>query len=101
MISGSHDLYNNFPIPFITFTLQLPIVVALFFLNFFSDAKPKYIDLEEQVENLTPETGASFPSKMFFSWFDGLAWRGWRRTLTEDDLWALTPENRYYYRVDD
>ena len=35
VISGSHDLYNSFPIPFITFTLQLPIVIAVFFLNFF------------------------------------------------------------------
>ena len=50
--------------------------------------------MEEQVDNLTPERFASFSSKMFFSWFDGLAWKGWRRTLTKEDLWNLTPSNR-------
>ena len=50
--------------------------------------------MEEQVDNLTPERFASFSSRMFFSWFDGLAWKGWRRTLTNEDLWNLTPGNR-------
>ena len=27
-------------------TLQFPILVAIFFLSFFADAKPKYTDLE-------------------------------------------------------
>ena len=26
---------------------------------------------------------------MVFSWFDGLAWKGWKRTLKMDDLWTL------------
>ena len=46
VIVGYQAHYNNYPTPFLTLTLQLPIVVALLFLNFFSDAKPKYIDLE-------------------------------------------------------
>ena len=87
--------YNTYEIPFVTLTLQLPIVGAILFLNCFSDAKPKYIDLEEQVENLTPERFASFPSKMFFTWFDGLIWKGWKKTLAIEDLWALAFYNRF------
>ena len=31
---------------------------------------------------------------MFFSWFDGLSWQGWKRLLTEKDMWTLMKENR-------
>ncbi len=44
--------------------------------------RPKYIDLDEDADNLTPENFASFPSKMTFSWFDSFAWTGWKRKLT-------------------
>ena len=50
IIIGYQSHYNNYPTPFFTLTLQLPIIVALFFLNFFSDAKPKYIDLEGKTD---------------------------------------------------
>ena len=95
VIGGNLIHYNTYEIPFVTLTLQLPIVGAILFLNCFSDAKPKYIDLEEQVENLTPERFASFPSKMFFTWFDGLIWKGWKKTLAIEDLWALAFYNRF------
>ena len=94
MIAGNLVHYNTYHVPFITLILQFPVVVAVLFLNLFSDAKPKYIDLEEQVENLTPERFASFPSKMFFTWFDGLIWKGWKKTLAIEDLWALAFYNR-------
>lgn len=95
MIAGNLVHYNTYHVPFITLILQFPVVVAVLFLNLFSDAKPKYIDLEEQDENLTPERFASFPSKMLFSWFDGLIWKGWKRTLATEDLWSLAFYNRY------
>ena len=95
VIGGNLIHYNTYEIPFVTLTLQLPIVGAILFLNCFSDAKPKYIDLEEQVEKLTPERFASFPSKMFFTWFDGLIWKGWKKTLAIEDLWALAFYNRF------
>ena len=94
VIGGNLIHYNTYEVPFITLTLQLPIVAAILFLNCFSDAKPKYIDLEEQVDNLTPERFASFPSKMFFTWFDGLIWKGWKKTLATEDLWSLAFYNR-------
>ena len=99
VIGGNLIHYNTYEVPFITLTLQLPIVAAILFLNCFSDAKPKYIDLEEQVDNLTPERFASFPSKMFFTWFDGLIWKGWKKTLATEDLWSLAFYNRLKIRI--
>lgn len=46
VVAGNQLLYNTLPVPFLTLTMQFPIIVAIFFLNFFSDAKPKYIELE-------------------------------------------------------
>ena len=43
---------------------------------------------------MSPERFASFPSKMFFSWFDSLIWKGWKRSLTTEDLWTLPFYNR-------
>nr|CAD7445719.1 unnamed protein product [Timema bartmani] len=36
---------------------------------------------------------APFPSRLFFSWFDGLVWTGYRRSLEKTDLWGLNPED--------
>ena len=43
---------------------------------------------------MTPERYASFISKVLFVWFDGLSWKGWRKLLTENDMWTLMKENR-------
>ena len=50
---------------------------------------PLILNFLDQTENLTPETFASFPSKMLFSWFDSLAWKGWRSNLVMAELWNL------------
>lgn len=45
------------------------------------------------IQNLCPENASGFPSRLTFSWFDPLAITGFRRSLTEDDLWALNPQD--------
>lgn len=40
-----------------------------------------------------PEKDSSFPSKLTFAWFTDLAWRGFRKDLTMDDIWDLHPSN--------
>jgi ATP-binding cassette subfamily C (CFTR/MRP) protein 1 len=32
-------------------------------------------------------------SKLFFAWFDALAWRGFRKPLETKDLWNMNPED--------
>eukprot|EP00095_Tigriopus_kingsejongensis_P010546 maker-scaffold349_size200065-snap-gene-1.33 protein:Tk10546 transcript:maker-scaffold349_size200065-snap-gene-1.33-mRNA-1 annotation:"multidrug resistance-associated protein 1 isoform x1" len=82
-------------LPFLTYAIQYPLVVVLFFLNFWADAPTKYKKLhEEDLANLTPESQASFVSQSVFVWFDSFAWTGWRRTLTYEDLWDLKLSER-------
>lgn len=41
----------------------------------------------------SPEVNATFISKMFFAWFDGMIWKGWKKPLTADDLYDLHPDD--------
>jgi len=45
------------------------------------------------MQNPSPDKTSSFFSKLFFLWYDSMAWTGYRRTLTEDDLWELNPQD--------
>lgn len=40
-----------------------------------------------------PEEASSFLSKIFYSWFDPLAWKGFRNPLENSDLWNMKPED--------
>lgn len=41
-----------------------------------------------------PEVKASFVNKIFYLWFDPMAWYGYRNPLTTDDVYDLNPEDR-------
>ena len=85
---------SSAPLPLVTYSIQYPIIVALFFLNFWADSPHQYKLLEEENGKPSPEATASFPSRMLFTWFDGMVWRGWRRFLVNEDLWTLNPSER-------
>lgn len=44
-------------------------------------------------QNQCPESASGFPSRLTYSWFGALALTGFRRSLTESDLWALNPQD--------
>lgn len=44
-------------------------------------------------QNPSPERGASFLSKIFYTWYDGMVWKGFRKPLEYSDLWDLNPQN--------
>lgn len=77
-------------------TLTLVIVVAQWVLAFFMDAKPTYSVGEGPDDSVLPcpETTSSFPSIITFSWFDTLAWTGYKRTILDADLWELNPRDQ-------
>ena len=85
---------SSAPLPLVTYSIQYPLIVALFFLNFWADRPHQYKVLEEENGKPSPESAASFPSRMLFTWFDGMVWRGWRRYLVNEDLWTLNPSDR-------
>ena len=41
----------------------------------------------------SPDKIASFFSKLTFFWYDSIAWIGYRRQLTPDDLWPLNRDD--------
>merc|ERR1712008_16305 len=63
VLSTNYVVGEDRILPFTTYVIQYPIIVAMFFMNCFADAKPKAINLEDNYPNLTPEKYASFLSR--------------------------------------
>ncbi|CAK9795197.1 Multidrug resistance-associated protein 1 [Anthophora quadrimaculata] len=77
---------------FVSYMIYYPTVVLLFLLNFLVDAEPKYSEYP-RVEKPCPEQRSSFPAKIFYTWFDPMAWKGFKRPLESTDLWSMNPED--------
>lgn len=83
------------PLFFGAYMAYYPLVIIQFLLNCFADSKPIYRQHAlPPEEKECPESGASFLSQLLFSWFDALAYQGWRRPLETSDLWALNFKDR-------
>lgn len=80
------------PFHFVSYLIFFITSALILFLNFFADSEPqqmKYVAGDKPC----PELCASFPSKIFFQWFDTFVWKGFRRPLENDDLWHMNPED--------
>ncbi|VVC43741.1 Hypothetical protein CINCED_3A019450 [Cinara cedri] len=77
---------------FISYMVYYPLVLIQFVLSFFADSDPRLSDYPS-VEKPCPEMKASYPSRVLFSWFDTLAWTGYRRPLVTSDLWNMNYED--------
>ena len=104
--------------------IYYPLVVIMFFLNCFADARPRYIEgvgksdvtfdwlfiasndyiyfystTKKKIQNPSPEESASFLSVITNSWFEPLIWRGYRKPLEATDLWDLNRRDKSSYIV--
>ncbi|XP_075974894.1 multidrug-Resistance like Protein 1 isoform X3 [Anticarsia gemmatalis] len=86
------DEDENVKYNFVSYMVYYPLIVIMFLLNCFADLPPKDTPYKYE-KNQCPENASGFPSRLTFSWFDPLALTGFRRSLTEDDLWALNPQD--------
>ncbi|XP_052898369.1 multidrug resistance-associated protein 1 isoform X1 [Anopheles moucheti] len=77
---------------FISFLIFFSLTCLMFLLNFFIDKPPRQSKYEITDKDC-PELSASFPSRIFFAWFDRLAWVGFRKPLEVEDLWHMKPED--------
>ncbi|XP_071542397.1 multidrug resistance-associated protein 1-like isoform X3 [Panulirus ornatus] len=77
---------------FATYMVYFPVIALMLIFNCFGDNTPQYLNYPRG-EKACPESGASFLSRITFSWFDGLVWKGYRNPLQEKDLWELPYEN--------
>ncbi|XP_060803850.1 multidrug resistance-associated protein 1 isoform X3 [Amyelois transitella] len=88
----SQDDDENIRYHFVSYMVYYPLIIIMFLLNCFADLPPKDTPYKYE-KNPCPESAAGFPSRLTFSWFDPLALTGFRRSLTEHDLWALNPQD--------
>ncbi|XP_072938928.1 multidrug resistance-associated protein 1 isoform X2 [Epargyreus clarus] len=83
---------ENVQYNFVSYTIYYPMIILMFVLNCFADLPPKDTPYKFE-KNQCPESASGFPSRLTYSWFDPLALTGFRRSLTESDLWALNPQD--------
>ncbi|KAF5296657.1 hypothetical protein FQR65_LT10197 [Abscondita terminalis] len=77
---------------YISYLIYFPLVLIMIILNAFADKAPT-ITKYPKSKKACPEEGASFLSRIFYRWFDVMAWRGFRNPLTNNDLWDLRHED--------
>ncbi|KRT79870.1 ABC transporter ATP-binding protein [Oryctes borbonicus] len=77
---------------YISYIIYYPIVLLMLFLNCFAD-KPPTISKYRNSDSPCPELRSSFLSKLVYTWFDPLAWKGYRNPLETKDLWDMNPED--------
>lgn len=77
---------------FYSFIVSFAISALIVLFNCFVDAAPSQTKYDVP-EKPCPELGASFPSKLFFHWFDKFVWLGYKRPLENKDLWNMKPED--------
>ncbi|CAB3223734.1 unnamed protein product [Arctia plantaginis] len=75
-----------------SYVLYYLLVIIMFMLNCVADLPPKDTPYTYD-EKQSPEYSSGVPSRLTFGWFDPIVLTGYRRTLTENDLWPLNPQN--------
>ncbi|XP_068990928.1 multidrug resistance-associated protein 1 isoform X5 [Neodiprion pinetum] len=91
-IIRGHNQSTEVTYSYVSYMIYYPVVLVLFLLHFFVDGEPRFSEYPP-VERPCPETNSSFPSKILFTWFDPMAWKGFKKPLETDDLWAMNPED--------
>lgn len=90
------DMDENFDIntwsgfQYVNYVIYFTLISLMLVLNCFADKAP--LDTTYfKYSNPSPELSASFLRKIFFQWFDSTTWKGWRRPLTESDMYDINP----------
>lgn len=77
---------------FVSFTLQYAFICLILLLEILPDQAPRYSDYPKQ-RNPNPELKSSFFVKLLYLYFDSFTWTGFRKPLTDDDMFDLNPED--------
>ena len=79
----------------ISFYIQFGIwIMQLFLSNWAEEVEITPEMVSERHEEPCPIIKAPFFAYTTFQWLDPLMFKGWKKYLQEDDLWALNPENK-------
>ncbi|OWA50132.1 Multidrug resistance-associated protein 1 [Hypsibius exemplaris] len=75
---------------FVMEMFYFPVVVVQFILSCWAEDFP---ELRQGMQKPCPEQFSSFPNRLTYWWITSLIYVGWRRALTNKDLWDLGPED--------
>lgn len=76
-----------------SYLMYYPLVVAMLLLNCLAEGRPRIYPYG-QTKKPSPEPESSFPTRITFTFFDKIMYKGWRRPLEMKDLWDIAPENK-------
>lgn len=79
---------------FVIHMIYFPILVAELILSCFADIRFRHRPQKGEEREECPEMRASFASKLLFWWFNDMSILGWKKPLTNEDLWELNPDDR-------
>ncbi|XP_062705317.1 multidrug resistance-associated protein 1-like [Aedes albopictus] len=77
---------------FVSYTLQYSFICLITLMEIFPDQAPRYTDYPKQ-KNQNPELRSSFFIKLLYLYFDRFTWTGFRKPLTDDDMYDLNPQD--------
>lgn len=87
------DNLNSWPgFQFLNYMIYFALILTMLLLNCFADKTPRN-STYAKVVNSSPEQNSSFVRQIFFQWFDYMTWRGFKRPLTEKDIFDIHQEN--------
>ncbi|XP_065205456.1 multidrug resistance-associated protein 1-like isoform X2 [Planococcus citri] len=78
----------NATMELVSYMIYYFIVLAVFLMNCFVDSPPR-ISPRRIDKNVCPRKESSFLSRLLFTWFEPLIWKGYRKSLQKEDLWNL------------
>lgn len=79
---------------FYNYIIYFGLILVILVLNCFADEDPRSSTyVVTKVKNPSPEQRSSFLNQIMFQWFSHITWVGFRRPLTENDIFDIHPEN--------
>lgn len=88
--SGETVIFDEYQ--FVSYTLQYSLICLITLMEIFPDQAPRYSDYPKQ-KNQSPELRSSFFIKLLYLYFDRFTWTGFRKPLTDDDMYDLNPQD--------
>ncbi|XP_059153099.1 multidrug resistance-associated protein 1-like [Physella acuta] len=82
-------IYSQENIQFDILSVAYGLVLIQFLMSFKSESLTHKYPLDNSTKKTCPELTASFPSKLTFHWMTSYIWKGFRQSLSPEDIWEL------------
>lgn len=90
--SDNLDSWTEFQV--VNYITYFTLITIMLILNCFADKQPRISTYPITKSNKqSPEKSTSFLNQIFFQWFTPITRIGYKRPLTEDDIYDMNPEN--------